>query len=167
MNCTGQIRNLSHENPIPSTCIGSRKTHRNHESVPWWRHQQLSRIWLGKSAASDPKKVLYYDTGHDLNDPQALEDRYDWLVNNISLRRESVLTRLSADARRHQLRTWRRLPEGIPVCPGLLMGDFSPDSMRPWKAQHSFCVPGLEHLGPNQDCPLPGKRTAQHARDVE
>ena len=45
------------------------------------------------AAASDPKKVLYYDTGHDLNDPQALEDRYDWLVKNISLRRESVLTR--------------------------------------------------------------------------
>ena len=44
------------------------------------------------TAASDPKKVLYYDTGHDLNDPQALEDRYDWLVKNISLRRESVLT---------------------------------------------------------------------------
>jgi ferric iron reductase protein FhuF len=45
------------------------------------------------AAASDPKKVLYYDTGHDLNDPKALEDRYDWLVKNISLRRESVLTR--------------------------------------------------------------------------
>jgi hypothetical protein len=29
------------------------------------------------AAASDPKKVLYYDTRHDLNDPQALEDRYD------------------------------------------------------------------------------------------
>jgi len=43
-------------------------------------------------AASDPKKVLYYDTGHDLNDPQALEDRYDWLVNYINLRREPVLT---------------------------------------------------------------------------
>src|SRR5579864_1537762 len=124
MNCTGQIRNLSHENPIPSTCIGSRKTHRKHESVPWWRHQQLSRIWLGESAASDPKKVLYYDTGHDLNDPQALEDRYDWLVKNIS----------PADAAGHQLRTWRRLPERIPVCHGLLMGDFSPDSMRSWKA---------------------------------
>jgi len=43
-------------------------------------------------AASDPKKVLYYDTGHDLNDPQALEDRYDWLVNYINLLREPVLT---------------------------------------------------------------------------
>jgi hypothetical protein len=76
------------------------------------------------AAASDPKKVLYYDTGHDLNDPQALEDRYDWLVKNIS----------PADAAGHQLRTWRRLPERIPVCHGLLMGDFSPDSMRSWKA---------------------------------
>ncbi len=45
------------------------------------------------AAASDPKKVLYYDTGHDLNDPQALEDRYDWLVKYINLRREPVLTR--------------------------------------------------------------------------
>lgn len=44
-------------------------------------------------AASEPKKVLYYDTGHDLNDPQALEDRYEWLEKYINLRRESVLTR--------------------------------------------------------------------------
>jgi len=43
------------------------------------------------AAASDPKRVLYYDTGHDLNDPQALEDRYDWLVKHINLRREPVL----------------------------------------------------------------------------
>jgi hypothetical protein len=43
------------------------------------------------AAGSDPKKVLYYDTGHDLNDPQALEDRYDWLVEHINLRREPVL----------------------------------------------------------------------------
>ena len=44
------------------------------------------------AAASEPKKVLYYDTGQDLNDPQALEDRYDWLVKFINLRREPVLT---------------------------------------------------------------------------
>ena len=37
------------------------------------------------AAASEPKKVLYYDTGHDLNDPQALKDRYGWLVNYIHL----------------------------------------------------------------------------------
>jgi dienelactone hydrolase len=39
------------------------------------------------AAASEPKKVLYYDTAHDLNDPQALEDRYAWLVKYINLRR--------------------------------------------------------------------------------
>jgi hypothetical protein len=44
------------------------------------------------AAASDPKKLLYYDTGHDLNDPQALDDRYNWLVKHIDLRREPVLT---------------------------------------------------------------------------
>jgi hypothetical protein len=43
------------------------------------------------AAASDPNKVLHYDTGHDLNDPKALEDRYDWLVKYIALRREPVI----------------------------------------------------------------------------
>jgi len=47
------------------------------------------------AAASEPKKVLYYDTGHDLNDPQALEDRYDWLAKYMNLRRE----RISSDTR--------------------------------------------------------------------
>jgi hypothetical protein len=42
------------------------------------------------AAPSAPKKVLYYDTGHDLNDPRALEDRYDWLVKYINLRREPL-----------------------------------------------------------------------------
>jgi len=39
------------------------------------------------AAASELKKVLYYDTGHDLNDPQALEDRYEWLAKYIHLSR--------------------------------------------------------------------------------
>jgi pimeloyl-ACP methyl ester carboxylesterase len=43
------------------------------------------------AAASDPKKVLYYDTGHDLNDPKALEDRYHWLAKHIDLRREPII----------------------------------------------------------------------------
>jgi hypothetical protein len=34
--------------------------------------------------------VLYYDTGHDLNDPQALKDRYAWLVQYIKLRPEAL-----------------------------------------------------------------------------
>jgi dienelactone hydrolase len=36
--------------------------------------------------ASEPKKVLWYDTGHELNDPQGLRDRYNWLVKQIGLR---------------------------------------------------------------------------------
>ncbi len=39
------------------------------------------------AVASEPKKMLYYDTGHDLNDPQALEGWYAWLVKYINLRR--------------------------------------------------------------------------------
>jgi hypothetical protein len=37
-------------------------------------------------AASEPKKVLWYDTGHELNDPQALRDRYGWLTEQIGLK---------------------------------------------------------------------------------
>lgn len=43
------------------------------------------------AATSDPKTVLSYDTGHDLNDPQALQDRYDWLIKYVNLHREQVL----------------------------------------------------------------------------
>src|SRR5947208_5494433 len=50
------------------------------------------------AAASDPKKVLYYDTGHDLNDPRALEDRYNWLVEHIALRRLPILPTSSSKA---------------------------------------------------------------------
>jgi cephalosporin-C deacetylase-like acetyl esterase len=34
-------------------------------------------------AATEPKTVLFYDSAHDLNDPQAFKDRFDWL--NIPL----------------------------------------------------------------------------------
>jgi dienelactone hydrolase len=44
------------------------------------------------AAASDPETVLYYDTGHDLNGPQALQDRYDWLIKYVNLHREQVLS---------------------------------------------------------------------------
>ena len=42
------------------------------------------------SAAGDSKKVLYYDTGHDLNDSKALQDRYDWLAKYVDLRRAPI-----------------------------------------------------------------------------
>ena len=44
------------------------------------------------TTATDPKKVLYYDTGHDLNDPQALQDRCDWLAKYIDLRRLPIVS---------------------------------------------------------------------------
>jgi beta-lactamase class A len=53
------------------------------------------------AAASDPKKVLYYDAGHDLNDPQALEDRYYWLAKHIDLRHVPILPSSSPKAQTH------------------------------------------------------------------
>lgn len=38
------------------------------------------------NAASEPKKILWYDTGHELNDPQALRDRYEWLAKQVGLK---------------------------------------------------------------------------------
>lgn len=36
-------------------------------------------------AASDPKQVLWYETGHELNDPQALLDRTRWLKRMLRM----------------------------------------------------------------------------------
>jgi hypothetical protein len=36
-------------------------------------------------AAKEPKKVLWYDTGHELNDPKALFDRAKWLGKWVGL----------------------------------------------------------------------------------
>jgi cephalosporin-C deacetylase-like acetyl esterase len=38
-------------------------------------------------AAREPKLVKWYDTGHELNDPQALQDRAAWLREKIGLTR--------------------------------------------------------------------------------
>lgn len=37
-------------------------------------------------AASRPKLVKWYDAGHELNDPQALRDRADWLQKQIGIK---------------------------------------------------------------------------------
>jgi pimeloyl-ACP methyl ester carboxylesterase len=37
------------------------------------------------SAASEPKSVLWYETGHELNDPRALRDRAAWLGERIGI----------------------------------------------------------------------------------
>jgi dienelactone hydrolase len=39
------------------------------------------------AAATEPKTVLFYDSAHELNDPQAFEDRFDWLAKRLSVRR--------------------------------------------------------------------------------
>lgn len=38
------------------------------------------------AAATEPKTVLFYDSAHDLNDPQASKDRFDWLAKRLALR---------------------------------------------------------------------------------
>jgi dienelactone hydrolase len=38
------------------------------------------------AAATEPKTVLFYDSAHDLNDPQAFKDRFDWLAKRLAFR---------------------------------------------------------------------------------
>jgi cephalosporin-C deacetylase-like acetyl esterase len=38
------------------------------------------------AAVAGPKAVLFYDSAHDLNDPQAFKDRFDWLAKHIGFR---------------------------------------------------------------------------------
>jgi hypothetical protein len=52
------------------------------------RHEQ----WFGEAAmkryyeaASEPKSVRWYSTGHDLNDIQVLVDRTKWLTENAGI----------------------------------------------------------------------------------
>jgi dienelactone hydrolase len=35
------------------------------------------------AAATEPKTVLFYDSAHELNDPQALKDRLEWLAKRL------------------------------------------------------------------------------------
>jgi hypothetical protein len=52
------------------------------------RHEQLfDRAAMDRyaAAAAGPKSVLWYDTGHDLNDVQALRDRAAWLRTRVGL----------------------------------------------------------------------------------
>ena len=38
------------------------------------------------AAATEPKAVLFYDSAHDMNDPGALKDRFDWLAKFLAFR---------------------------------------------------------------------------------
>lgn len=44
------------------------------------------------AAASEPKKILWYDTGHELADPQAVLDRYTFLSGPLRLAAKPTLT---------------------------------------------------------------------------
>ena len=64
-----------------------------HTSVPllfqFARHERLfDRAAMERyaEAATGPKAVKWYDTGHDLNDVQALLDRASWLRKRVGLR---------------------------------------------------------------------------------
>jgi len=38
------------------------------------------------AATTEPKTVLFYDSAHELNDPQAFKDRFDWLAKSLAFR---------------------------------------------------------------------------------
>jgi dienelactone hydrolase len=38
------------------------------------------------AAGTEPKTVLFYDSAHDMNDPQAFKDRFDWLKKPLAFR---------------------------------------------------------------------------------
>jgi hypothetical protein len=46
-------------------------------------------------AASEPKLVLWYDTGHGLNDVRALIDRASWLQRHIGIKPVAAILRQS------------------------------------------------------------------------
>jgi len=50
--------------------------------------QYFDRVSMERyaAAATEPKTVLFYDSAHDLNDPQASKDRFDWLAKRLALR---------------------------------------------------------------------------------
>jgi pimeloyl-ACP methyl ester carboxylesterase len=49
----------------------------------YFDHASMERY---AAAATEPKTVLFYDSAHELNDPQALKDRADWLGKRLALR---------------------------------------------------------------------------------
>jgi hypothetical protein len=67
------IRYVPHAAPIPLLFQFARFERYFHDTA-------MNRYF---AAASAPKQALWYDTGHDLNDPQALRDRMEWLRNQV------------------------------------------------------------------------------------
>jgi dienelactone hydrolase len=49
------------------------------------RYFDMAAMERYAKAAREPKRVEWYDTGHELNDPQALQHRAEWLREKIGL----------------------------------------------------------------------------------
>jgi dienelactone hydrolase len=49
----------------------------------YFDHASMERY---SAAAIEPRTVLFYDSAHELNDPQALKDRADWLAKRLGFR---------------------------------------------------------------------------------
>jgi dienelactone hydrolase len=49
----------------------------------YFDHASMERYAV---AATEPKTVLFYDSAHELNDPQAFKDRAEWLAKRLALR---------------------------------------------------------------------------------
>jgi dienelactone hydrolase len=50
------------------------------------------------AAATEPKTVLFYDSAHDLNDPQAFKNRFDWLAKQLCLRGAAPASRCARES---------------------------------------------------------------------
>jgi dienelactone hydrolase len=75
-NTVAAIRYVAHAKPTPLFFQFARK-----ERV--FRIPAMERYY---AVASEPKRLKWYDTGHELNDVQALLDRAEWLHEQIGIK---------------------------------------------------------------------------------
>jgi pimeloyl-ACP methyl ester carboxylesterase len=71
------IRYVPHANPVPLLFQFAR----------YERYFGEASMQRYADAASEPKFVLWYGTGHEINDPKALSDRGDWLRRILRFRK--------------------------------------------------------------------------------
>ncbi len=79
------------------------------------RYLDLSAMERYAAAASQPKTVLWYDAGHEVNHPRALQDRADWLARHVGLEPVPMLEGTPAsgseEARQEIARAWAEYRE--------------------------------------------------------
>jgi dienelactone hydrolase len=77
----------------------------------YFQFAQFERLFDAESmnayfeAASQPKTVKWYPTGHDLNDPHAWADRARWLAQQIGVKNAPSVLQTSVSGNDPQLRT--------------------------------------------------------------